>query len=367
MIDKIIQSILDLACQIQQIPAPTLDESERAVFLYKLFSQKSIQNISQDSTGNVYGKIEGNQRKRPAVISAHLDTVHPRQISLNLTRSEDRITGPGIADNSLSLAILVYLPELLVASGIKPAGDIWLVANVCEEGLGNLRGMRAVVDRFTSLPEAYIVLEGAGLGEVTHRGLGVDRYRISVTTSGGHSWKDYGKPSAIHILARLITSLASLSLPVEPRTTLNVGVVHGGLSVNTVAPYAWCDLDLRSEDQAALHKLATQVQEIAAAYQQPEVIITCEPIGSRPAGGISENHPLVKKVKAALLISQINPILSIGSTDANIPLAMGFPSVCIGMTHGGKGHTTQEYIEIAPLSSGIRVLLDLLASLWENQ
>jgi tripeptide aminopeptidase len=244
-------------------------------------------------------------------------------------------------------------------------GDLWLVANVCEEGLGDLRGIRAVVDRFGALPLAYIVLEGMALGQVYHRGLGVRRYRLTVRTSGGHSWIDYGQPSAVHELTALSTRITALELPRTPRSTLNIGVISGGSSVNTIAAEAMLELDLRSEGAETLEALAAQVDQIARAAEKPGVSVELEIIGQRPSGEIPPDHPLVKLAQDCLRTVGIEPRLNIGSTDANLPLSRGIPAVTIGLTTGSRAHSVQEFINIEPLEKGMEQLIGLVSRAWE--
>ena len=315
----------------------------------------------------MYGCLPGQGAARPLVFSAHLDTVFPKSVDLRLVRDADRITGPGIGDNALGVAGLISLAELLRR---RPplAGNLWFVANVAEEGLGNLRGMQAVVDRFKDDVSAYIVLEGTALGRVYHRGLGVQRYRITVRTAGGHSWVNYGQPSAIHEMARLVVSLVDIPLPSQPRTTLNVCVISGGTSINTIASEASLELDLRSEDEQVLAQLARQVEKIAwdAAHSEDKnfVQVSSERIGHRPVGSIPAAHPLVQLAKRCQESQGVNVSLGIGSTDANLPLSLGLPAICIGITTGGGAHTLQEYIHTTPVCQGLAALVSLIEPLF---
>jgi di/tripeptidase len=245
-------------------------------------------------------------------------------------------------------------------------GDIWLVANVGEEGLGNLSGMRAVVDRFGDGTRAYLILEGMALGQVYHRALGVQRYRITVRTPGGHSWVDFGKPSAIHELAALITSLTALPIPRRPRTSLNVGVISGGTTVNTIAAEASLHLDLRSEGSRALDSLAAGVEELVETANRGEIQVIAEITGRRPAGKIGANHPLVRLARRSLESVGLQPNLGIGSTDANIPLSRGLPAVCLGLTTGGGAHTLNEYINTHPVSQGLDQLVAVIEGVFRE-
>jgi len=350
--------------EIQQIPAPTFSEKQRAAYIQKLFQDEGLQDVSIDSIGNVYGRLPGMGASPPIIVSAHSDTVFPEWIDLQVVRRRGKIYAPGVGDNATGLASLLGLLWILRKRGIQLPGDLWLVANVGEEGLGDLNGMRAVVDRFGGNVSAYLVLEGFSLGRVYHKGLGVQRYRVSIETCGGHSWVDYGQPSAIHELAQLITQLTSIPLPEQPRTTLNVGLISGGTSVNTIAAEAHLELDLRSEDTQVLKTLVEQVHVVMEAANRPGVQVSSEVIGQRPAGEIPADHSLVELAKRCLQTQGIQPTLSVGSTDANIPLSLGYPAICVGMTTGGGVHTINEYINTKPLALGLACLIDLVVSVF---
>jgi tripeptide aminopeptidase len=351
---------IELALAIQQIPAPTFQEAARAAFVRETFLAEGLSDVQIDPVGNVLARLAGDGTARPVVVSAHLDTVFPISTPLATRCEPDRLAGPGIGDNSLGVAGLIGLVRSLRQLGVNLSGDIWLVANVGEEGLGDLCGMKAVVSRFGDGPAAYIVVEGMSLGWVYHRGLGVQRYCVAARTPGGHSWIDYGKPSAIHELARLVTQLDSLVLPLQPRTSLNVGVMQGGTSVNTISAEAHIELDLRSEAVETLTNLIGQVESLFAAANRSNVTITPEIIGQRPAGDISQDHPLVRLAMSCLEVHGLRPRLNIGSTDANIPLSRGLPAVCIGLTNGGGAHTTHEYILTQPVAIGLDQLTQVV-------
>ncbi len=361
-----VESILELTCTIQAIPAPTFHESKRAAFFLQLFTSQGLSDVQMDELGNVLGRLPGNSSCRPLVVSAHMDTVHPMETPLTVRKTEGRITGPGIGDNALGAASLIGLVRLLRMKNEVLPGDLWLAINVGEEGLGDLRGIQAIVDRFHQDPLSYIVVEGMGLGTILHRGLGVERYRISVHTAGGHSWVDYGQPSAIHELCGIVTHLSALTLPREPCTTLNAGVIHGGTSINTIAANAWIELDLRSEDSAALANLVNEVQAITYAAKRAGVQVNLERIGKRLAGSIPENHPLVHLARSVLADLGLEARLDIASTDANLPLSRGYPAICIGITHGNNAHTRDEFILTGPVGQGLLQLHQVVVRAWEE-
>ena len=365
-----LSNLIDLAIQIQQIPAPTFSEGMRAEFVRGLFVNEGLEDISIDGTGNVYARLQGagkQKKAKPLIVSAHLDTVFPNSINLQVKKEADRIIAPGIGDNSLGVAALFGILWSLRERKIQLMHDVWFVANVGEEGLGDLCGMRAVVDRFGESVIGYLVLEGLALGHVYHRAIGVRRYRITARTAGGHSWSDYGQPSAVHELAALVTKLTAIRLPREPRTTMNVGTFGGGTGINVLASEAKCDLDLRSEDPHLLDNLIQQVEELFRRADRDGVKVLAEVIGQRPAGEIPAAHPLVKLAVNCLHEQGLSGVLTAGSTDANIPLSRGIPAVVMGITSGGGAHTTHEYIDIDPVEKGMDSVVRFVERVGEKR
>ena len=363
------ERIIDLTIQIQQVAAPTFHEQERAKFVMKLFEEEGLKDVSMDEVGNVYGKWEvvGGKRKdaNPLIISAHLDTVFPFEMDLSVTREKDKVFGIGIGDNSLGVAALLGLMWIFREQNTNVGGDIWFVANTGEEGLGDLRGMKAVVDRFGVDVLAYLVLEGMALGHVYHKGVGVKRYRVTARTQGGHSWSDYGQPSAVLELSKLIVQLSTLKLPQKPRTTMNVGRIKGGTSINVIPAEACLELDLRSEGQAELAELVEGVERLIEAADGPGVHMEAEVIGARPAGQISADHPLIRLAQRCLHRQGMEAVLTSGSTDANIPLSKGYPALVLGVTRGGGAHTKNEFIETALVEKGMEHLVSFVEQAWE--
>ncbi len=382
---KLAERVIELAIQIQQIPAPTFEEGTRAEFVRGLFEREGLEDVFVDEVGNVLGRFQVNGQRsqvKPLVISAHLDTVFPMETDLSVRREEGKVFGPGIGDNSLGVAalfgLLWGLRENVISPSPQPplrgasrspsgrggfAGDVWFVANVCEEGLGDLRGMKAVVDRFGAEVTGYLILEGMALGCVYHRGTGVKRYRVTAKTAGGHSWSDYGKPSAIHELSKLVAELTSMKLPELPRTTMNVGKISGGTSINVIASEASLELDLRSEGQESLTELISKVEKKIEEANQPDVTFEAEVIGQRPAGEISADHPLIQLAQECIREQGLEPALTSGSTDANIPLSKGYPALVLGIATGGGAHTTNEFINLKPIEKGLEQLIRFVKSI----
>jgi len=351
------QRVLELAIQIQGIPAPTFQEHERAAFVQSLFVTEQLANVEADSLHNIYARYPGNSRKNPLIVSAHLDTVFGADVPLGVSRRPARVSGPGIGDNSLGVAALFGLIWMLRQRHAPLAADLWLVANVREEGLGDLQGMRRIVARFGHQVLGYLVIEGTALGQVYHRAVGVRRYRVRISTSGGHSWSDYGQPSAVHELAQVITQITTLELPDHPRTTVNVGMVQGGTGINVLASDAVFELDIRCETEAGLKEIVARVDSVLHAARKKGVAVEAQVIGERPAGGIAEDHRLVRLAGECLAEQGFAAAFTSGSTDANIPLSLGLPSLVLGVTTGAGAHTPHEYIDTAPISKGLQQLL----------
>lgn len=367
------QRLVELAIQVQQIAAPTGSEHRRAAWIQTQFTQLGLADVMLEPLPNVYARVPGQRRAPALLVSAHTDTVFPAEtdLSVRYNRERDRIYGPGIGDNSTGVASLLALAQALQGLPAPPV-DIWLVANCGEEGLGDLLGMRAAVDRLAPQIGACIVIEGTGLKRIVHRALGSRRFRITAKAPGGHSWSDFGVASAIHVLVELAAALTSMAVPTSPRTTFNIGRISGGTSVNTIAQQADLELDLRSEDAAVLQQMIDQVLDIVQSHRQcwygQNVQINVDTIGDRPGGGISEAHPLVQAAYRSLASCGITTTnnLSISSTDANIPLSRGIPAVCIGITEGGSAHRVEEWISTELLPVGMHHLLQVtwLGALW---
>ncbi len=359
------ESNLELILAIQKIPAPTFAEEQRAVFVEAQMRAEGLVDVHQDELFNVYGRLPGIAPATTPriVISAHSDTVFPIDTDLTIKRDGKFIYGPGIGDNATGVAGVLLLIKTLQTFALRPRADLWFVVNVCEEGMGNLRGMRAVVDKLGQ-DSYFIVVEGGMHGQISHKAIGSRRFRIVVEGPGGHSWGDFGRPSAIHEIANLIVAIDSIAVPQIPKTTYNIGRVEGGISINTIAANANFLLDLRSEDAQVLEDLTTEVKDIIeravdqAHYAGLGITITMQPVGNRPAGSLNLKHPLVRAAEKALLFTGMRRVSYINSsTDANIPLSRGIPAVCIGLTVSGNAHRLDEYIDPTFLSAGLQQLL----------
>lgn len=354
--DAVAPAVLGLTAEIAAVASPTGEEAAKASFVEELFAREGIA-AERDELGDVVatipGRMPGGGSVGSLLIAAHIDTVFPSDTPLTITRTDDRLSGPGVGDNSVAVAVVAKLQEVFARAGERPAVDVLVTGNVGEEGLGNLRGIREVMQARPGIG-AVVALEGHNLGRVTHVAVGSRRYRISAQGPGGHSWGDFGRPNAIQVLAKLIAELDAIPLPRSPKTTLNVGQIEGGVSINTIAPSASCLLDLRSTDETALRRLSERVTRLTTRGGRSNgVAFEIETIGERPAGVVAVDSPIVRMAALALGALGLEPSFDASSTDANVPIALGIPAVCIGLTTGGNVHRTDEYIDVAPVACGI--------------
>lgn len=363
------ETAVSLAIKLQQIASPTFAEQTKAKFVEEQFRQLGLCDVHQDALHNVYGRLCGQDSTQdPVIVSAHIDTVFPAQTDLTVRQEPPYVHGPGIGDNSTGVAGLLYVAQAFIQFNIQPQCDIWFVANVGEEGLGNLCGMKAVVEKFGTAPQ-YIVLEGGLFGQISHTAIGVRRFEISIEATGGHSWGSFGNPSAIHELGHLIKRITQISVPQTPKTTFNVGIIEGGTSINTIAQQAKLQLDLRSAGKKELAQLVQDVEKITQSIPRQGVKLQMTEIGHRPAGHISRNTPLVRWAKQALEFVGCEHIRFVASsTDANIPLSQEATAVCIGLTYSANAHRLDEYMDTRYLVQGLQqaFLLTLTATSFKE-
>ena len=352
----LVEPIAALAAKIAAVPAPTNDEGERATFVADTFRALDVDDVTVDHLHNVVGRIPGTSSDAALLLAGHTDTVFPRETPLAVTRRGDILSGPGIGDNSLSVAAVALVKSALVQLDFTPPVDILLTGNVGEEGLGDLRGMKAVMDAHPEIGAA-IAVEGHSLGRITNRAVGSRRLRVTATGPGGHSWGDAGRPSAIHALARIVARLDDIALSDDPRTSLNVGLFSGGISVNTIAPTASAVIDMRSVSGPHLTELVSQVDQAIHEQMEEGITIQVEIVGDRPAGALPDKEGLVPIGVDVLAALGIEAVCDASSTDANIPISRGIPSMCIGLTTGGNVHREDEYIRVRPIGTGFTQLL----------
>jgi tripeptide aminopeptidase len=356
-----LQRLLQHTLAIQAVPAPTFEEGERAALMQRIATAARLVDVDLDQGGNVLGRVAGTGERPPVIVSAHMDSVFTRDQVFPARRSGNQLIGPGVGDNAVALAALAELADDLRDN--PPPADVWLVANVGEEGLGNLLGMQHIVERFGDRVAGYIVLEGMSLGHIYHRGLPIRRFRIEADGEGGHSWIHAGRQSAIHSLIQVAHKLLALDIPEQPRSSMNIGRIVGGTSINSIAAGAAMEVDMRSEDNGVLERWTLQMEAILAEYTTDGIQLHLDAIGHRPGGGIPADHPLVQRaITSYREVLTGEPTLACGSTDASLPLSVGLPAVCVGITLGGEAHTTSEFIAIEPIAAGYAALLQLVTA-----
>jgi acetylornithine deacetylase/succinyl-diaminopimelate desuccinylase-like protein len=341
---------------VAQIAAPTGEEHERAGWVARRFADCGLTDIHTDAVGNVIARRAGASDEAPVVMCAHLDTVFPRDTDLAVRREGDRLIGPGINDNGRGLAVMLALAGAVDGARLRPRRPIEFVATTGEEGIGDLRGAKYYFAERGSDAHATIALDGAGDERIIHRALGSRRFRVAYAGPGGHSWAAFGAPNAVHAAAAAATKLASLPLPSSPRTTLSVGRIGGGLSVNSIPDAAWLEIDLRSTSATQLDAFDHMIRQIAQVAADDEnakrargtrpLTVDVEIIGSRPCGETPAEHELVRCAAAATRLVGRHPDLALASTDANVPISQGIPAIAIGAGgRGGDAHTHSEWFD----------------------
>jgi acetylornithine deacetylase/succinyl-diaminopimelate desuccinylase-like protein len=362
----------DQQVRITEIPAPPFQEAERAAAVKVLLAEAGLQ-AQIDKTGNVIGELRGANEKEIVAIAAHLDTVFPPGTEVKVHREGSRMTAPGISDNGSGLAALVALARAVQFAHVKPQRTVLFVADVGEEGEGNLRGMRAIVDSYRGKLKAVVVLDGSGTDHVTTKALASRRLEAQITGPGGHSWSDFGMPNPINALVRGSVRFINTKVPATPRTTFNIGQIEGGTSVNSIPYEARLKVDIRSESEDELTRLESALRDCIIAGVRDEMESArdrskgklewkVELLGSRPGGELSPDSPLLAALRAADEFVGNQSRIERSSTDANIPLSQGIEAISIGAGgNGGGAHSLQEWYDSAGRELGLkRALLTIL-------
>lgn len=354
-----LDQVLDETLHLCQIPAPTFAEATRAAYVAERMRALGLADVQTDSLHNVTGILGAAGNGPTTLVAAHLDTVFPRATPLETRRTPQRLYGPGIGDNCVALAAMLQVATALSRLQADLPGRVIFAASVGEEGLGNLCGIRALLETWQGQVDSVIAVEGHGIDEVRTIAIGSTRLEVTFTGPGGHSWGAFGTPSAIHALGSAIHHLTRIPVPDTPKTTFNVGIVEGGGSVNTIAPHATMLVDLRSVDPEQLTQLEHRVAKVLEGVQrETQVEVQSRVVGRRPAAALAMEHPLCRGITAIRHMLHLRPASgSAASTDANLPLSLGIPAVCLGITRGAMAHTVQEYIDIPPVDSGLKQLL----------
>jgi len=372
-IDKSAAWSTDQQVRLTEIPAPEFAESRRAQAFSELLAASGF-SVRTDKTGNVIGERPGSDANSVVLLAAHLDTVFPAGTDVRVRRSGGRLLAPGIADNGVGLAALAGLARAFAESRIQTTKTIVLAGDVGEEGEGNLRGMRALVETYRSRLAAVIAVDGPSTDHITTQGIASRRFEATITGPGGHSWSDFGSPNPITALARGIVEFSGTSVPNDPRSSYNFGTIEGGTSVNSIPARAAVKIDLRSEDESELSRLESALRDAMQTGLKAELSATkspgdslqlnIRPLGTRPAGSLPDDSPLLATIRDVDRYLGNRSRLERSSTDANIPLSMGIPAVALGGGgRGGGSHTLDEWYDPAGRELGLKRLFLTVVSL----
>ena len=333
--------------KVSEIPAPTFQEARRAAWFKQRLVELGLQNVRIDRIGNVIGERPGTGTGPVLVLAAHLDTVFPEGTEVRVKREGTLLIAPGIGDDARGLGVVLAVARALNEAKIETAGTILFVANVGEEGLGDLRGVRHLFnEELKGRATHFISVDGTGLG-ITNTAVGVVRYRVTLRGPGGHSYGAFGLPSPIHALGRAMEKIARFQVPKTPKTTFNVGKIEGGTSVNSIAHTAWMEVDMRSENASELNQLEAEFKRAvhaaldeenlrnASGASEKKLTVELKIVSQRPAGLQPLDLPIVQIAMAADRALGVRTRLSSGSTDANIPISLGIPALTID--GGGQG------------------------------
>ena len=340
--------------RITEIPAPPFKEKVRAEFYQKRMQELGFKDASIDGEGNVIALRKGTGGGRPKlVVSAHLDTVFPEGTDVTVKEKDGGIVAPGIGDDSRGLAALLSLIKAMNANEILTVGDILFVGTVGEEELGNLRGVKALFRDHTDI-DGFISIDGLGITRVVNQATGSHRCEFIFKGPGGHSFQEFGLPSAIHAMGRAIAKISELQTPSDPRTTFTVGTVNGGTSVNAIAAEARMAVDMRSNSTDELLKLEAQLLDLVklavveenARWKSDKMTLEIKLIGDRPAGIVAMDSPIMQATQRTVAAVARGPQVTFAgsSTDSNMAMSLGIPAVTIGGGgEGGNWHSRNEW------------------------
>ena len=353
--DRTIEDIIRLT----EIESPSFNETARAQTWFEMAKAHGLTDLEIDAEGNVTGIRRGIGNGPLVCVAAHLDTVFPAGTNVKVRREGTKLFAPGIGDDTRSLAVLLAWLRAMDAAGIETRADILFVADVGEEGLGDLRGMRHLFQhgRYKDRISSFITVDSPNMERIVTGGVGSKRYRVTFNAPGGHSYGAFGVVNPMFAMADAISRLGRVPVPEQPKTTYSASVTGGGTSINSIPNAVWTEFDLRSESVRELDRLEQRFLDIIHASVTAEnehrstrngkVTVEIVPIGDRPAGHTSESHELVQFAKAAINAKGFETRFDASSTDANIPMSLGIPAIKIGS--GGTGareHSLDEWIDV---------------------
>jgi len=342
--------------ELTEIEAPPFKEEKRAKEFSERLKLAGIDKVWIDSIGNVIGLLEGSIGNKNIAIDAHLDTVFPEGTDVQVRVKNDTLFAPGIGDDTRGLAMILTIAETLIKNDIEPVDNILFIGTVGEEGLGDLRGVRYLFKNNEPKIDSWIAIDGGSIGRVNNQALGSYRYEVVFDGPGGHSWGAFGLVNPHHALGAGIKNFvekADIYTDSGPKTSYNVGIISGGTSINSIPFKSSMQIDIRSIDPNRLNDMEEILfnsmnkaldEQNAIKRSGPDLKLTINKIGNRPSGKVDESVPLIQKTIAATQYMGIEPRLTIGSTDSNIPISLGLPAVTIGRGgEGGGAHSLDEW------------------------
>jgi acetylornithine deacetylase/succinyl-diaminopimelate desuccinylase-like protein len=368
--------LLDSQVELAQIPAPPFGESARVERLRQRFESAGLEEVHIDEIGNVLGIRSGSDpNARYLALTAHVDTVFPAGTPVEVRREGDRVYGPGVSDNGAGLTALLAIAESMNATGLRAKAPLLFIGNVGEEGEGDVRGMRHIfaAPKWRDSIAYTMVLDGAGTDTVIGEALGSKRFVVTLRGPGGHSWSDFGLPNPIMVLARALEVFRRTHIPSSPKTTFNVGVISGGTSVNSIPESVSMRVDIRSVSSSEVDRLERALREAleqAIKGESPYVggrrsgnlSYEMELIGSRPAARLRPDSHMLAAIRAVDGFLGNKARMQRASTDANIPISLGYEAFAIGAGgSGGGAHTIHEWYDANGREFGLkRILLTTL-------
>jgi tripeptide aminopeptidase len=341
---------------LTEIEAPPYKEEKRATVFAEYYRDLGMDSVWIDSEGNVLGLLLGSEGKQTVALDAHLDTVFPEGTNVEVRIENDTLFAPGIGDDTRGLSMLLTILETIKVNNIQPKDNLLFVGSVGEEGLGDLRGVKHLFRENGPQIDSWISIDGGNIGRVNNKGLGSYRYRVTFEGLGGHSWGAFGLGNPHHALGEAIVNFVRASdifTEKGPKTSYNVGVISGGTSINSIPFESVMEIDIRSIEPSRLDAMELLLKEAvkkALTHQNnikrqgSDLTVKIDKIGNRPSGELSDSLPLIQRTLAATTYFGAEPFLTRGSTNSNIPISKGIPSVTIGRGgNGGKAHSLGEW------------------------
>lgn len=359
----------DMTVELAQIPAPSNKEEKRARWVKNYFDSLGGTQSYIDKALNVVLPLNCDGCDEIVVFMAHMDVVFPDETPLPLEVRDGKIFCPGICDDTANLTALLLIAKYILENKLTPKTGMLIVANTGEEGLGNLKGSRQIMEDYKGRVKEFISFDGT-FGHVCNDAVGSHRYSVEIKTEGGHSYGNFGNRNAIAFLASMINTLYTVKVPPMGKTTYNVGTIEGGTSVNTIAQNAKMLYEYRSDNMESLAIMEKFFNSVCESYRNMGVEVNVEILGKRPCKGIVDEDKLAAlSVKAAAISEMFTGIrcgFGASSTDCNTPLSMGVPAVCLGLCEGRGAHTRGEWLEIDSLPAGAKIAGCFIGDYFDN-